>query len=130
MDDAAKAKIKAVTDFAEAHRIGIHELFAIAGGRRPPPGDTADRFCVIDFGYRCVYTVEEQPDIGWCRHLSVSVTGDGYAPAPEAVLMLMAEFGFKGGFKDMLRVDAEPISDAKVAVFVIQQMEPKPEEKA
>jgi hypothetical protein len=121
IDDIAKAKIKAVVDMAEVHRLSVKDIFDIMGGRRNPPGDDPGFVCVLDFGYRCVYTIEQQAAHGWCRHLSVSVMG-GPAPNPAAVFMLMGEFGFVGGFDDMLHVGKEEIGRGAVAINVMQKL--------
>lgn len=44
-------------------------------------------------GFRAVYSQDELP-IGLCHHLSVSIGVPDRAPSPEAVQMIMDEFGF------------------------------------
>ena len=64
----------------------------------------------IPVGFRAVYSIEEHP-IGWCRHLSVSVSTKNRVPSVPAVEMIMHEFGFKGTITEQLNVwleDTEP----------------------
>jgi hypothetical protein len=60
------------------------------GHERPPSAHI-----VLPGGYRCAFSVEEQP-AGFCSHLSVSVVGrsrKGMMPSVEAVTMIAQEFG-------------------------------------
>lgn len=65
-------------------------------GKPTPLG--VDNFCILPFGYKCAFTVEEQP-MGWCRHISISVfpPEDGKFPNEVAVAMLLGCFGFHNG---------------------------------
>lgn len=90
---AEKKVIGQLVAYAESHRIGIHRLFAIMRGSERPPGDDGNFVCHLPHGFRCCFTIEQQA-IGWCRHLSVSVSGDKY-PNENAVAFLAKEFGFK-----------------------------------
>jgi hypothetical protein len=49
-------------------------------------------FVPLPVGYLAAISFEEQP-IGMCRHLSISVDRPGALPHPEAVKMIMEEFG-------------------------------------
>lgn len=121
LDEAADAEIKRVCDHAAVHRVSVADIFDVMGGRRPPFGDDPGFCCVVRVGYRCVYTIEQQSKHGWCRHLSISVLDDGYAPNEAAVLALMGKFGFKGGFNDLLACFTEDTAPGKVAINVLQQ---------
>ena len=47
-------------------------------------------------GYRAAFSIEEQPAVGFCTHLSVSVEGrtkPGMMPSPESVAMIAQAFG-------------------------------------
>jgi hypothetical protein len=113
--------VAALMKAADEHRLDRQDLYNIMEGLRPPPGDEPVFVCVLPFGYRCVYTVENHP-AGWCRHLSVSVEGDGDAPNPAAVLLLMDAFGFNGGFREMTNVSKEQLDGNKIAINIMQKL--------
>ena len=90
--------IATVRAWAQAHPVSRRELAQMVELDRPPVGDDPRHACLIPEGYRCVYSVEDHP-VGLCRHLSVSVLDPDPArplPSPEAITMLMTEFGFVG----------------------------------
>lgn len=120
IDRDAKTDIARLIAYAEAHPQSIHNVFKAVGNPERAAGNLDPGYiCVVKVGYRCVYTIEQQSR-GLCRHLSVSVLGDGCAPNEAAVLVLMQEFGFRGGFKDVLSMYTEEIGDNKIAINVIQ----------
>lgn len=142
LDDSSKALVADVVQFAEAHRMSIDTLKAVVAGDIEPPGSNSNFSCTVPIGYRCVYTIEQQPKLGWCRHLSVSVL-NGPAPNEHAVNMLLKEFGFtcavkphefvklepefKGGWPDHLYT--EPLAKGQVAVNIIQRMTESAEQR-
>jgi hypothetical protein len=106
----ATEDIGRVVKFALLRRLSIHDLHNVVAHKVASPGDDPNYRCVVRVGYRCVFTIEQQP-MGWVRHLSVSVLGDGVAPNEMAVAMLAEAFGFK--FAAPLSQDAklgEPVS--------------------
>lgn len=94
IDEQAKAEIKRLIDYAEANIVSLIELHRIKYGGAPQAGDNPQRVCMLKMGYRCVFSIDEQPS-GIYRDLSVSVSGDGEAPSIPAMCMIMQEFGFK-----------------------------------
>lgn len=102
IDEAAKSKISAVCEYADENRIDSKELqarVAIPDGFSPI-GDDDNRWCHLNDGFRCVFSIEEQP-CGWARHLSISVaTNDNKLPHLEAVKLLMPEFGINKSIDD------------------------------
>ena len=121
--DAERAMIRRVIDHAARNVISRDRLQRTIAGEEKPVGDNPDFACVIPVGYRCVYSLEEQP-LGVCRHLSISVLGEGGAPNEAAVEMLATEFGFRGGLEDMAHVWTEPVSAGKIAVNLLQAKQP------
>lgn len=96
IDEAAKKNIAAVCEYADDNRIDERELqarVAIPDGYSPV-GDDANHFCHIFNGFKCVFSIEEQPS-GWTRHLSISVDSDSMDKLPhvEAVKLLISAFG-------------------------------------
>lgn len=119
--DAERAAIRRLTDHAERNIVTSARILRTIAGSERPVGDDPNFVCVIPVGYRCVYSIEEQPKFGTCWHLSISVLGEGAAPNEAAVEMLASEFGFRGKIKDMDHVWTEPVTKAKVAVNLLQR---------
>ena len=81
-----------------------------------------DQFSIaIPFGYKAVFTVEQQPT-GMCRHLSFSSGVEGKVPNTIAVEMLMKEFGFKGTL-DQCQVWPEEFGQRRIAINVLEPIE-------
>lgn len=121
IDDSVKAAIAKVVAFADSHRLDTPTMQALVRGEGECPGDNPNRIVLVPFGFRCVFTVEQQP-FGWARHLSVSVVsqpdgsfiqkpagGDctvrsrvGRVPNQHAMRMLMDEFGMTKPFEQCI----------------------------
>lgn len=89
-----RAAVRAVVEYAEAHRYSVHDLMRLFGHPENAPGHTPGFVVTVPTGYRCVFTIEQQPD-GWMRHLSVSIMQKDRVPATMAVAALLPLFGFK-----------------------------------
>jgi len=118
LDLEAQGQIKNVKEYAEAHRINIHDLMATVGGRLPPVGDDPKRICNFFHGYRVVYSIEQQPGpLDWCHHLSVSVDvppNSKLGPSVESVMEIARAFGFNarpgpGVHMFMETIDGNPV---------------------
>jgi hypothetical protein len=90
MDDMAKAKVKHVLDHAldPAHYYRPHKDARV-------PGDDPRFVAHLDVGYRCVFTITEEPSGKIFRHLSISVDGKDM-PNPLAAYSIADMFGFTG----------------------------------
>lgn len=119
--DAERAVIRRLVDHAEHNIVTSARILRTIAGSERPVGDDPNFVCVIPVGYRGVYSIEEQPKFGACRHLSISVLGEGAAPNEAAVEMLASEFGFRGKIKDMDHVWTEPVTKVKIAVNLLQR---------
>ena len=103
IDESSKAKIKCVVDHAMAHPITYKELVKMVE-QNIPIGDKLPFACVLPVGVRCCFTIEEQlPPLGWCRHISISVSpepGDKPKNYPNEHLVaeLLPLFGFRRPF--------------------------------
>lgn len=100
MDANAQAVIKKVRDYAENNPFTKSKLLLIGEGKAPPPGDDPNYRCNLNFGYSCVFTLDQATDRDtqepiWVRHLSVSVDESNKWPNEQAVSFLMKEFGFR-----------------------------------
>lgn len=107
IDSDVKVAIKRLVDFAEQNRITLADLRRLID-ENVTVGDDPNRTIIIPYGFRCCFSIEEQP-FGWTRHLSVSVvsvTDDGRVsqkqgrfPNEHAVRMIMDEFGMTKPFE-------------------------------
>jgi hypothetical protein len=94
-------KIKALREYAEAHRISLDELLKIKEGKLPCVGDREGYTIFLDFGFKLVFSIEEHPQTDggtiWGRHMSVSLTEPTgtRVPSIHAVRLLYMELGFK-----------------------------------
>lgn len=79
---------------AEANAISIDRLKQMIAGKERPIGDDPKHVAHLTNGYRVVFSVEDQK-FGRCRHVSISVSGDGRFPHPAAVNMILELFEFK-----------------------------------
>lgn len=93
IDDTARAEIARVVAHAQAHPLTRRQLADVVELQRAPIGDDPAHVAMIQFGFRCVFSIEDQPR-GRMRHLSVSVPEAGRLPTPAAILMLADAFGF------------------------------------
>lgn len=92
IDDKIKADAARVVAYAEEHHY-------IPGPDAEPPGDNPYHVLETDFGYRCVFSFTEGPDVLY-RDLSVSVdfpSASGKYPNEFAFYTIASDlFGFTG----------------------------------
>lgn len=86
--------IERVKAYADAHRFSLHDICHLMGHPEKAPGHTPGFVVEIPRGFRCCFTIEQQPD-GWMRHLSISVMMKERVPTEAAVMTLLPLFGFK-----------------------------------
>lgn len=98
----ARANIRDLIAYAEAHPVSRRQLARVVELVDPPVGADPLHSVAVPVGFQCTYSVEEQP-AGLSRHLSVSVETPGRWPSPEAMALIMAEFGFTRAFVDGIR---------------------------
>jgi hypothetical protein len=106
---AQQEDISKVVSYAEQHSYSYEQIMVMSGGRMasanelqqksdpdlPAIGDDPGHCCVFPVGFRCVFSIEQQPaPLNWCRHISISVSGKGM-PNPVAVDVILQEFGFR-----------------------------------
>lgn len=83
-------QIRTLREYAEQHPITVQDVLT---GKVPPAGDCPGYVLNLQGG-RLVFCIELGQPIGPCRHLSISLEGGGL-PAPEAVVVLGEELGFR-----------------------------------
>lgn len=104
LDDAVKERVKEVMAHAEVHRFSIQDIFAsMKGDSTRNAGHGRDLEVLIHFGVRVIYSIEQQP-MGWCRHISISVSGEGNYPHEIVVDQILELFGIMTGYKSAIAV--------------------------
>jgi hypothetical protein len=93
IDQKVQEEIKKVIDHASKNVFSIAELQRIAVGELPCAGDRDGFVVLIPIGFRAVFNMSNQP-AGLMRELSVSVNSGNRVPSPEAMELLLTEFGF------------------------------------
>jgi hypothetical protein len=93
-DTPTKERIDYVIDYARMHQITMDDMLDIINKQRSPPGDDPNHVVNISFGYRCVFTMEQQ-NAGLCKRLSISVDTPGKLPNPGVTEEIMKEFGIE-----------------------------------
>lgn len=88
-----EAAIRRVVRYADTHRVGAQGVARMHARAEPLFGARPEHVLMVPDGYHCVFSVEQVPDFGWCRHLSVSVQGAQYPQVPPVVTLLPL-FGF------------------------------------
>jgi hypothetical protein len=111
INNDTKKEIKKVITYAENNICDEAQIKLIASKDIPPVGDNPDHLVHIHDGYRVIYSIEKQP-IGLCHHISISVeSGDKY-PNPEAVKMILKEFGMNEKLEESLHIWKEDFMNA------------------
>jgi hypothetical protein len=100
IDEESKSSIKRLINYATDHKIDFATLQDVVNTKKPPIGNCPEYVCKLYDGFRVVFSIEQQPDKNWYRHLSVSINDRVKLPSVEAVEMIMTEFGFVGTIKD------------------------------
>jgi len=125
LDTDSRAAIAQVLSHAARHPVTLATLQSTRDGLSQPVGDSPAHVCIVPLGYRCVFSMEEQT-AGICRHLSVSVPGDGLLPNHAAFEALCSEFGFQTPDSLPTTIYNEPISPGHHALNIIQRLSASP----
>jgi hypothetical protein len=118
IDDNLRKKIASLVTHAEKNPFTMDDLLDIKNGREKPAGDYDEFTLNLSFGYRIVYSIEEQPK-GRIRHLSMSVNEDEKLPNEFVVKEVMKLIGFKNELENCM-VKLENISPKRQAVNVLE----------
>lgn len=93
VDKRVVADVARLKAYAQAHPLNAHDLFRAVGKPERGIGNDPNFRLIIPVGFRVVYSLEEQPKLGLCHHLSVSVNELGKYPNEFAVLEIARLFG-------------------------------------
>lgn len=121
IDENAKELISAMVVYAEANPLSMDDLLDTYNKQMNPIGDNPFHVVNLSFGYRIVYSIEEQPK-GKVRHLSMSVDEDEALPSIEAVSEIMRLIGFNGSLQEpsTIIVKLEEYAKNRQAVNVLE----------
>lgn len=115
--------------YAEAHPIPLERLKAMVE-EGASPGDNPERVCFIPFGFRVVFTIENQPN-GWSRHLSISCRDapSGKLPNSAAMQLIGRALGMRMNIFDPTTSTyfeyRDPVERVRpYAVSIVEPMEP------
>jgi hypothetical protein len=98
LDEEAQEKIARCRRYAEENRLSMERILQLNDERKSPGEADPNYLCEVRFGYRICFTIEQQ-QVGWCRHISISVDTPGMFPNVFAVDLLLSEFGFRGSIQ-------------------------------
>lgn len=118
---AAVDKVKA---YAQEHPFNVHDIHRLLAHPENAHGNTPGFVVVIPLGYRCVFTIEQQPH-GWMRHVSVSVGAKGRIPSVPALIEILKMFGFKKPLYDCVVHVMEEQVDSVNVLELLDDGEPK-----
>jgi len=93
ISETEEKEIARVVAYAREHIVSTQALYDIRDGRRAPPSGQEEFTCFIPIGFKCVFTLDQQPHF-LARHLRVTVDAEGHWPSQAAVNMIAKEFGF------------------------------------
>ena len=100
IDERGRQDIASVVSYAENHRVDIRSILRCIQGKESPIGDNPRHVCFLPCGFRVVYSIEQQSDGDWYRHISISINHPDRCPAPDAVRLISQEFGFQNALED------------------------------
>ncbi len=120
INEEAKTRAAELKKFADSRRFTLADLMRRMQ-QRDIPGNDPNYTMFLDDGWKVVYTIEQLPQVGWCRHISVSVdVRDTKHPMPSVsgVEMILKDL-FGLNLMEASAIQKEPVPDGGVAVNMI-----------
>jgi hypothetical protein len=117
--------IKRCVEYAKANILPCNKLLRLSAEKNPEQAVGLNPMTRVEipFGYRVVYSQEEQPVHGICHHISVSVDTEDRLPNENAVNMIMNSFGMKTTVREAMFVYTESLDGNHSAINIIQPLE-------
>lgn len=116
------SEVARVVEYANAHPERLGPLLQRIGKPDAAPiGDNPGHQCTIPMGFLACYSHEEQPKLGFCRHLSVSLLGTDKAPNEHAFIEIAKLFGFTGDFTEW-HIWIEDTQAGRKAINALQEI--------
>lgn len=116
------ADLKGLAAYALANPRSIDDLLDQLNGENLGPGLRPEFTRIIPFGYKVVFTIEQNNMGQYIRRMSISSPTSGRAPTPAAVMGVMKILGFQNELEDC-RVMIEDLKDGQVAIQVAELLE-------
>lgn len=113
-----KGELLSLKKYAEENAYSMDDLLDMYNKQKPVPGDIKEHVRYIPFGFRVVFSIENQIK-AQVKHLSVSIDTDNLLPGIPAVELIMEEIGFTKKFEECL-VRIEEVSETKKAVSIME----------
>ena len=121
INPAVQERVREILALAEVRPIPLEVHQLLAAGEPIPQGIYDDFTMRVPMGFTVIFTHETQP-VGLLKHLSMSVDLAGRVPHPEAVRMLLEEFGFTTRLEDCI-VWQEDCGGNHTAINVIEPVD-------
>jgi len=121
IDDLVRRCLEGLAEHAEENPLTMDDLLDTYNKQKKPIGDDDMHVVELPFGYRVVYSIEEQP-VGKVRHLSMSVNEDKKLPNMEAVKEIMKILGFRNDIQDCY-VKLEDYAPNRQAINVLEKLQ-------
>lgn len=118
IDEEIKNKFKALAIHAERNPFSMDDLLDIYNKAEKPAGDYSEFTLVLPFGYKVVYSIEQQVK-GDVRHFSISVDADGKLPNIVVVQECLKLLGFKNKLENCI-VRLEDYAPKRQAINVLE----------
>ena len=120
IDDEIRASFEKLSTYAEDNPFTMDDILDIMNGDGKTAGNIPEHILNLPFGYRVVYSIEEQ--LQKIKHLSISVDEVGALPNIEAIKQIMLLLDFKEELENRLNkyVDFE-VSDIQLASEILKQ---------
>lgn len=118
IDENVKSDIAKVIAYAEKNPYTMDMLLDRMNKAIPIPGDMEEYTVLIPFGFKVVFTIEQQ-NKGDIRHLTMSTATPGRLPNPTTVEEIIKLFGFENEMSDCI-LDIEDIGPNHHAIRVVE----------
>jgi hypothetical protein len=121
INPAVQERAREILALAELRPIPLEVHQLLAAGEPIPKGIYDDFTMRVPMGFTVIFTHETQP-VGLLKHLSMSVDLANRVPHPEAVRLLLEEFGFATRLEDCI-VWQEDCGGGHTAINVIEPVD-------
>lgn len=101
IDENVKHSLAKIVAYAEKHIYTMDDLLDIKNKQMEAAGDVKENVCILPFGYRVVFSIEQQTP-GKVRHLSMSVDTPGNLPNQYSVKEIMKIIGFENELEECI----------------------------
>jgi hypothetical protein len=97
IEKRTKVLIGILINYAYEHQISLSDMYKIRNGLKNPVGLDKNYNCIIDDGFRVVFSIEQHPN-QLMKHISISENNAHLKP--DDVKIILNEFGFQNSLED------------------------------